>query len=31
MLLKALCCTMSIFIAVGLVGIKLRKARGRRP
>jgi hypothetical protein len=29
MLLKALCCTMAIFTMVGLVGIKLRRSRGR--
>jgi hypothetical protein len=28
-LLKALCCTMLVFVAIGLIGIALRRARGR--
>jgi hypothetical protein len=30
MLLKALCCTMTIFTVIGLVGIRLRQARERQ-
>jgi hypothetical protein len=29
MLLKALCCSMLVFIAVGMLAIALRRARGR--
>jgi hypothetical protein len=27
-LLKALCCTMLVFVAIGLIGVALRRARG---
>ena len=29
MLFKALCCSMLLFVAIGVVGIKLRRDRGR--
>jgi hypothetical protein len=29
MLLKALCCSMLVFVAIGMVGLALRRARGR--
>jgi len=28
-LLKALCCTMLVFVAIGMIGIALRRVRGR--
>jgi hypothetical protein len=28
-LLKALCCTMLVFVAIGLIGVALRRTRGR--
>jgi hypothetical protein len=28
-LLKALCCSMLVFVAIGLLGLALRRSRGR--
>jgi hypothetical protein len=29
MLLKALCCSMMLFVAIGMAGLALRRSRGR--
>jgi hypothetical protein len=29
MLLKALCCSMMLFVAIGLAGLAVRRSRGR--
>jgi hypothetical protein len=29
MLLKALCCSMLVFVAIGMLAVALRRARGR--
>ncbi len=29
MLLKALCCSMLVFLAIGLAGLAVRRSRGR--
>jgi hypothetical protein len=30
MFIKALCCSAMLFIAIGLLGVRLRRSRGRR-